>query len=110
MTGPLDQISEKEWQATVIEAAKACGWKHYHTYRSQRSVAGFPDLILIRGRELIVVEIKRQHGKVSKPQQEWLSLFEGAGVPTFVWRPSHWEQIQSILGEGAVEARLEEEI
>ena len=33
-------ISEKEFQATVIEYAKACGWKVYHTYDSRRSDPG----------------------------------------------------------------------
>lgn len=41
-------ISERQLQATVIDLAKAYGWRYYHTYDSRRSPEGFPDLVLLR--------------------------------------------------------------
>ena len=51
-------ISEKEFMAQVIQLAQLCGWRLYHTHNSQRSVGGFPDLLLLRGRSLVVAELK----------------------------------------------------
>jgi hypothetical protein len=35
-------LTEKQWQGQVIELATMFGWKHYFTYRSERSPSGYP--------------------------------------------------------------------
>lgn len=40
-------MSESVFQSKVINMAKSLGWEHYHTHDSRRSVAGFPDLVLV---------------------------------------------------------------
>ena len=83
-------MSERALQDAVIECAGYLGWAHYHTHDSRRSVAGFPDLILVRGERLIAVELKSAKGVATKSQLEWLSALDAAGVECFVWRPSEW--------------------
>ena len=90
-------ISEKQFQATVIEYAKACGWKVYHTYDSRRSEAGFPDLVLVRNWELAFVELKRDGQKTTQTQREWLDALARTGSKTAVWWPSMWDEIEEWL-------------
>ena len=81
-------ISEKAWQAQILQLARMHGWHSYHTYDSRRSVAGYPDLTLVRGFRLIFAEIKTQKGRVQPAQQEGLDRLGFAGCETYVWRPS----------------------
>lgn len=81
------------------------GWRHYHTYRSKRSPAGFPDECAIRGNRLLFAELKRERGKLSPEQERWRADLRHYGrlladavrddedglAPRFevyVWRPS----------------------
>lgn len=94
---PLDEISERTWQAQVVQLAKLMGWrKAYHVYDSRRSYSGFPDLVLVRER-VVYAELKSQAGKVSATQQEWLDALTKAGAECHVWRPSDLDQVAEIL-------------
>lgn len=80
------------------------GWKWYHgtdnrpvNGRIQNVVAGYPDLIALRGEEMIVAELKTETGKTSPAQDSWLEAFEIAGVPAYVWRPRDLEDINNVL-------------
>jgi len=92
-----ERVSEREFMAAVVALAKRLGWKHYHTTDSRKSVAGFPDLVLIRGEVLIVAELKVQNGRLAAEQLTWLEAFASAGVRTFVWRPADWAEIVKTL-------------
>lgn len=68
-------ITEKQFMGQVIQLAKLFGWLIYHTHDSRRSVAGFPDLILLRGGRLLVVELKVGKNRATADQQAWLREF-----------------------------------
>jgi hypothetical protein len=89
-------ISEKAWQATVVEAARACRWLCYHVHDSRRSAAGFPDLVLVRDRVLFI-ELKSEAGRLSQAQAEWLAALGRAGAEVRVFRPSDWDLVQEVL-------------
>ena len=73
-------ITEADFQAAVIELAEAQGWKVAHFHDSRRWVPdprhgagggkwvgdaqakGWPDLVLVRGRVSLFVELKRDGG------------------------------------------------
>lgn len=98
--------SEAEFQAHVVQAAEATGWRWYHTHDSRRSPAGYPDLFLARGGSrpgVLWVELKTMRGRVSAAQQEWLDLLAAAGQTAHVWRPSDWvdRTVHSVLAGGA---------
>jgi VRR-NUC domain len=91
------EISEKAWMATVLEAARACGWLAYHTHNSRRSAPGFPDVVAVRGGRVLFVELKAEGGRLSEAQAEWLAALGGAGADVHVWRPSDWDLVQEVL-------------
>ena len=41
-------MTEKKFQAAVLQIANMYGWLAYHTHDSRRSAPGFPDLVLVR--------------------------------------------------------------
>ncbi|WP_309080292.1 VRR-NUC domain-containing protein [Zhihengliuella sp.] len=85
--------SEEKFQQEVLALAKATGWGlRYHTHDSRRSAAGFPDLVLVdpvRGRVLFR-ELKREKGKLTPDQVQWVTGLRAAGVDAGTWRPSDW--------------------
>jgi hypothetical protein len=53
---------------------------------------GFPDLFLWSGTNYSFVEVKSESDQLSPQQYEWLTFFEGCGIPVFVdnvRRPKH---------------------
>lgn len=92
-------VTEKDLQARVMDVARLYGWRvaHFHDSRRQvkpgvfvgdRDAAGFPDLVLVRPPELLVVELKREIGKVTDEQNAWLGALASCGVEVLVVRPS----------------------
>jgi VRR-NUC domain-containing protein len=89
---------EQGWQDTVTRAARLLGWLVYHTYDSRRSVAGFPDLVMLRGARCIVAELKTETGQVKPDQKRWLEAFHLIPlVEVYVWRPSDWKKVEDVL-------------
>lgn len=105
----VPRVSERAFQSQVEHYARLCAWRTYHTYNSQRSAPGFPDLVLIRVGadgvgQLVVAELKTVTGKVSAAQEEWLWLFGAVpGVTVKLWRPDNdsWADIERTLGRAA---------
>jgi len=83
---PLEDILEKEWQAQVVQLLKTLGWRHYHVYDSRRSTHGFPDLVCVRNR-VVYLELKRERGKLTDEQIDWLRQLRAAGTEAYVARP-----------------------
>lgn len=119
------ELLESAWQTQVEQLAGFYGWGPiYHTHDSRRSHPGFPDLVLVRDRELLFVELKTDKGRVRPEQQVWLdaleqvaaavreavdlasdnpSSAESDGAPfveTHVWRPRDFEAIHARLAHG----------
>lgn len=90
------ELSEKEFQAKVIEHAISRSWLVYHTYNSVRSRAGFPDLVCVRDR-VVFAELKTESGTLAKDQREWRDALKEAGAEWHLWRPSDWSAIQAVL-------------
>ena len=96
-----DDASERDFQREVVRFARRNGWSDvYHTYSSKRCSPGFPDLVF--GREaksphVIVAELKSENGVLTSDQERWLAFFRLAGVPTFVWTPKQWREIEETL-------------
>ena len=90
-------MSEKEFQAQVLELARLCGWRVYHTHDSRRSAAGFPDLVLVKKQSLLFAELKTDTRDTTPEQQVWLEDLRAAGQEVHIWRPGNWATIQERL-------------
>lgn len=95
------KITEKQFMSQVIQLAKLLGWLVYHTHDSRRSMAGFPDLLMLKGSSLIAAELKVGSNEPTAEQRAWLIAFASAGADAFIWKPSEWEEIEAALGAPA---------
>ena len=61
----LDSLmSEKEFQAQVVQAARMLRWMVSHMTLPQRSEPGVPDLLLVRPPRVIFAELKSEKGRL----------------------------------------------
>jgi hypothetical protein len=99
---PGTPMTERELQDAVVELAGYLGFLTFHPYDSRRSAPGWPDLVIVGHGRCIVAELKRERGRVSAMQQQWLDELALAGVATYVWRPWHWHsgEIENVLRVG----------
>lgn len=89
--------SEKAWQAVVVDLACVHGWVAVHFRQMVGNPAGYPDLMLFRGEEVILAELKTETGRVSRRQQEWIDKLAAVGTTVHVWRPSEWSIVVEML-------------
>lgn len=111
------QTPEAVFQAQVVQLAGFYGWLIYHTHDSRRSQPGFPDLVLVRGAELLFVELKTASGRVRPEQQMWLDALRvvqeavaitaaaaadlpPVAVESLLWRPADWDALHARLARG----------
>ena len=96
---------EKKLQAEIIGMAvgsrtrpSPLGWRAYHSYFSDRSEAGWPDLVLVRDR-IIYAELKTMKGRLTRAQEEWRDALVFAGATFYLWRPCCWlsGEIEQVL-------------
>ncbi len=96
---------ESEFQAAIINAYVGTknnwiphAWKAYHSFFSDRSEAGFPDMVLVRER-VVFVELKTMKGRVSPKQLEWHEALIAGGAEAYIWRPADWNsgEIERLL-------------
>ena len=100
--GDLGRLTEAAFQRQVTDLASLCGWRWYHTHRSDRSPSGFPDLVLVHPKRGLVVfaELKREGGRTTQAQRDWLADLRRASTLAFEWRPSDWPGIVAVLTGG----------
>jgi hypothetical protein len=96
---PPTQMTEAELSDNVIELAHLFGWRVAH-FRAARTAhgwrtpvaadgAGWPDLTMVRGGQLIFAELKSASGKLTDFQQIWLDELGKVGTAV-VFRPADW--------------------
>jgi len=81
-------MTEKDLLEQCRAAAKGLGLLCYHTHDSRRSEPGFPDLVIVGRRGVLIRELKRQRGAVTSAQSAWLDALTTAGADADVWRPA----------------------
>lgn len=96
--------TEAQLQSAVIDAAHTFGWLVHHVKPARTpdgqfltriaGDAGFPDLVLARGGEVLFVELKSAVGKLRAAQEVWRDALmppeTDATHDYLVWRPSDW--------------------
>lgn len=96
----LGLMTERQLQDRIIEAATRGGWRHYHTHDSRRSDPGWPDIVLVRGRRMLVLELKRRTGRVSVHQRGWIDALQQVDtLDVRVVRPDDLDDLRDELLE-----------
>jgi hypothetical protein len=90
--------SEDELLADVAQRLTLGHWRWTHVRRSDKAVTmgdpGVPDLLAIRGPELLVAELKSATGAYRPGQREWLDAFAAVtSVEVATWRPGDLDEI-----------------
>lgn len=88
-----EAMLERELQEQVRQIALANKCLFYHTWDSRKSVAGFPDCVIVTAdRRLIFAKLKREHTDLTASQWEWIvglrMALEDRHHKVEVWRPS----------------------
>lgn len=95
------EISEADFQESVIRHALLRGFWVYHTFDSRHSEAGFPDTVIVHPEHpdwpVVMAELKRETTKPTTAQQAWLEALDGRQIVTRLWRPSSWPEIEEVL-------------
>ena len=88
-------MTERDLQSAVVDLARLYGWRvaHFRPARTSRGWRtpveadgkGFPDLLLIRGTQIKVRELKAGRNKLAPEQRDWLAAFEVAGIDAGIW-------------------------
>jgi hypothetical protein len=100
------QVSERDFQTTVVDACRLLGWKVAH-FRSARTAhgwrtpltgdVGFPDLICARPGRALALELKAARGRLGPGQQEWLEALHGAQVHAQLVTPAGLDELLALL-------------
>ena len=103
------QQTEAQFMGTVTDYASLRGWEFMHIgpglnergrYRTPVSGtlgAGWPDLIMVRGSDILAVELKSEKGQTTALQRRVLQTLEQALIECHIWRPSDWPAIEARL-------------
>lgn len=83
-------MSEEYLLQAVRELARVLDYHTYHTWRSDHSDAGYPDLHCVKGKRSVFMELKSQRGRLTLPQADWRQALQEAGHEHYVFRPSDW--------------------
>src|SRR5688500_7334273 len=90
-------MTEDELLQAITEVATLAGWRWHHVRRSDKALqmghAGYPDLTMARGGELLFYELKRTGGKPTTEQWEWLDALAEAGVTAEVVEPADLDAV-----------------
>ena len=79
-------VNEKQLTQNVVGLAHRLGWEHvYHTWRSDNSPAGYPDIVALRAARQVVAELKVGKNNLSAEQYFFLLAFVEAGTEVYVW-------------------------
>jgi VRR-NUC domain len=101
-----ENVSERDFQKTVTDALTLFGWRwcHFRPARTQRGWRtalsgdpGFPDLVAVRGEQILYVELKAANGELRDEQRSWLSALGAAGAEVHCWRPNDWPVIERLI-------------
>ena len=103
----LRDLVEDEYQAWIEVMARRRGWAlQFHVRRAQvkgawitnTSSPGVPDLWLVRGDRLVVLEVKSQRVTPSPEQLVWVAALQRVpGVDAYIVKPSDADDVLALL-------------
>jgi hypothetical protein len=107
VTAYKDRITEADFSTQVEGLLNLSGWRWHHSRPARTKDGwvtpisgdpGIPDIIAVRGDELIWIELKSERGRLTPGQYAWIGSLRVAGQRVYLWRPSDWDEVVEILG------------
>ena len=90
-------MTERQLSRAVVALAETLGWRVFTVAHSKaaglrsHSAPGFPDLICIRGRRMLAVELKVKRRKPTPAQVQWLAALDAVpGVEAHLLTEKEW--------------------
>jgi hypothetical protein len=97
----IEKYTEPQWQAAVMQVAAHYGWMVTHVRSMQYNDSGLPDLLLFRGGQYRLFELKtmNKRSKLRPSQERWLERASAFDVEVNVLRPcpQDWSLMQALL-------------
>lgn len=102
------KLSEDDWLGIVTDLAQLHGWHWMHIRPAMKRDgswrtpiagdlgAGWPDLVLVRDRQLLFIELKADQGSLTEDQRHVHTLLRSAATVD-TWRPTDWPRIMEAL-------------
>ncbi len=101
-------MNETQFKNSIIDIATRYGWFVHHDLPAMnrrgkwathiQGNSGFPDLVLLNDRGVLVfAELKTDIGRLSKQQEQWLDRLDKTQVINMVWRPNQMPTIIKFL-------------
>lgn len=107
-------LSEADFQRQVTDLAQRLGWAwvHFRPARTQAGWrtpvsgplgAGWPDLVLVRGPRMLLLELKSRRGRLTPAQRDVLALLAdvaaapSSGVEVHVLRAGDLDHVRELL-------------
>lgn len=100
MRARVPPMSGKQLQDAAVSLARSKGYlaAHFSPARVRDSfitnyaydAKGFPDLVLVGPKKVIVVEVKGTGDSMGHEQVMWLHAFHRAGIETLILTPRAW--------------------
>jgi hypothetical protein len=93
----------------VVQYAEPRGWRWFHVERGRgrdgrwltatTGAPGVPDLWLVRGPQLVVIELKAKGGREQPGQADWIAALDQVPGVTAIMgaTPADWPAIQMLL-------------
>lgn len=97
-----DAMPEDDLLVAVQRELNLGHWRWNHIRRSDQAISqgdpGWPDIVAIRGPELIAVELKSAAGRYQPGQEGWLEAFAGVRhISAVTWRPADLDTLRRTL-------------
>ncbi len=93
-------MTEKQLREGIRELCRIYGWKFHFTWLAIHSPKGFPDLVLRKPPRIVFAELKREKGKLTPSQIEWIEDLKASGQEIYIWYPHDLPQnISKVLSQ-----------
>lgn len=99
---------ELDCERSILEAAELAGWRRHGERPAQskkgwrtpiKGEPGWPDLVLVKGRWMLAVELKRKPNAPDDDQLAWLAALGNVPgiLPLLVWVPEEMDDFNTAL-------------
>ncbi len=97
---PSKWRNEKDFQKAVVKLFTDNGWKvaafNETGRRTWKGNIGWPDLFMVKSKQLIALELKYGSNTTTHEQDDWRIRLRSAGVKCGVYWTDQWQYLQRL--------------